>query len=73
MCVAIPLKIISIEGTQAVVDLGDDKTTIVDIAMVEVEVGDYVIVNTGFAVRMMDEEEAIETIELWKKYQEKMA
>lgn len=73
MCLAIPLKIISIDDTQAVVDLGDDKTTIVDVAMVEAKVGDYVIVNTGFAVRVMDEEEAMETIELLKKYQEKMA
>lgn len=73
MCLAIPLKIISIDATQAVVDLGDDKTTIVDVAMVEAKVGDYVIVNTGFAVRVMDEEEAMETIELLKKYQEKMA
>lgn len=73
MCLAIPLKIISIDDTQAVVDLGDDKPTIVDVAMVEAKVGDYVIVNTGFAVRVMDEEEAMETIELLKKYQEKMA
>lgn len=73
MCLAIPLKIISIDDTQAVVDLGDDKTTIVDVAMVEAKVGDYVIVNTGFAVRVMDEEDAMETIELLKKYQEKMA
>lgn len=73
MCLAIPLKIISIDATQAVVDLGDDKTTIVDVAMVEAKVGDYVIVNTGFAVRVMDEEDAMETIELLKKYQEKMA
>ena len=70
MCVAMPVKILTINGNLATVDLGGSNTTIVDISLLEASVGDYLIVNTGFGIRIMDEQEAQETIELWKRMQE---
>lgn len=70
MCVAKPVKIITIKNNLATVDLGDSNTTIVDISLLDANVGDYLIVNTGFGIRIVDEEEAQETIELWNRMQE---
>jgi hydrogenase expression/formation protein HypC len=70
MCVALPVKIIKIEANYATVDLGDSQTSIVDTSLVNAKPGDYIIVNNGFALRVIDEEEARETIHLWNKMQE---
>ena len=70
MCVAVPVRILKINDTRATVDLGNSKTTIVDISLLEAKIGDYLIVNTGFGIRVVDEEEAQETIEIWHKMQE---
>lgn len=74
MCIAIPMKILKIEDNKAIVEIGDQdgSTTIVDVTMVEANVGDYVIANTGYAIRVLDELEAKETLELWDLYQKKM-
>lgn len=66
MCLAVPGRIVSIEGKDAQVDFGGimRKT---NISMVEAAVGDYVIIHAGFAIQMVDEEEAKETIKLWEE------
>ena len=66
MCLAIPGKIISIEGKIADVDFGGVKRKI-NLSMVEVDVGKWVIVHAGFAIQTMDEEEAMETLKLWEE------
>ncbi len=37
----------------------------VDVSLVNPKVGDYVIVHAGFAIQILDEEEARKTLELW--------
>lgn len=75
MCLAIPARIEKIsENQMAEVALGDTKLRISLALTPEAQVGDYVIVHTGFAISILDEEEARETLallaEMEQAYQE---
>lgn len=67
MCLAIPGKILDIKGRTARVDFGKGVTREVDITLVDVEEGQYVLVHTGYAIKVMDEEEAKASLDIWKE------
>ena len=64
MCLAVPVMIQNIEGTQAMVALGGVKRTISLVLTPEAGAGDYVLVHAGYAIGIVDEEEAKETLHL---------
>jgi hydrogenase expression/formation protein HypC len=68
MCLAIPGKVIEIDATvspiMGKVSFGGIKKEVCLELVPEVQVGNYVIVHVGFAISMMDEEEAQETLKL---------
>jgi hydrogenase expression/formation protein HypC len=66
MCLAVPGKIVAIDGKNAQIDFGGVMRE-ANISMVEVDVGAYVIVHAGFAIQVIDEVEAKETIQLWEE------
>jgi hydrogenase expression/formation protein HypC len=67
MCLAVPVKITSIEGDQADVDIGGVSRR-VNIALTpEAEVGNYVLLHTGYAINVLNEEEAQETLHLLER------
>ena len=67
MCLAVPVKIISVSGDQAEVDIGGVGRT-VNIALTpEAQVGDYVLLHTGYAISVLDEREAQETLGLLER------
>jgi len=67
MCLGIPLKIVQIgidgDSSVAIGEIGEVKQKI-NISLVDVSVGDYVIVHAGFAITKLNEEEAKETLDL---------
>ncbi|MDY6959246.1 MAG: HypC/HybG/HupF family hydrogenase formation chaperone [Halobacteriota archaeon] len=65
MCLAVPAKVLEISGDEAKVDFGGVTRT-VNISLVDVNVGEYVIVHAGFAIEMMNEEQAKESLEIWE-------
>ena len=69
MCLAIPGKIVKIdkEKEYASVDYGDGTKRQANISLVEANVGDYVLVHAGFAIQVLDEKEANETLELFRE------
>jgi hydrogenase expression/formation protein HypC len=69
MCLAVPARVISVEGDQAQVDFGGAGRA-VNISLVKVEPGQYVIVHAGFAISVMDEAEARESLETWREFLE---
>ena len=71
MCLAIPAKIVSKRGNIAKVDFGDGITRKVNVTLVDADVGKYVIVHAGFAIQIMDEYEAKETLRIWESILEK--
>ncbi len=63
MCLAIPLKVISIENEMGIVEV-DGVTRQASLMLLDdVQIGDYVIVHAGFAINKIDEKAALETIE----------
>ena len=67
MCLAVPGKVLVIDRNYAKVDFGGGALREVDITLVDVEVGQYVLVHTGYAIQVMSENEAQETLALWKE------
>ena len=69
MCLAIPGKIVEIEKDHqhATVDYGDGTKRKANISLVEVKKGDYVLVHAGFAIEVLDEKEAKETLSLFRE------
>ena len=66
MCLAIPGKIVKINGEMGDVDFGG-VTRQADLSMVDANVGAWAVVHAGFAIQVMDEEDAQETIRLWNE------
>ena len=70
MCLSVPAKVISIEGELAKVAIGGTEYE-ASLQMIEnVNVGDYVLVHTGFAIQKLDEEEAIETLKIFDEFED---
>lgn len=67
MCLAIPALIRSVEGTRANVDFGQGVLRDVNISLVEAKAGDYVLVHAGYAIQVVEEKEAKETLKIWKE------
>ncbi|MFC2010252.1 HypC/HybG/HupF family hydrogenase formation chaperone [Chloroflexota bacterium] len=64
MCLAIPARVVSIEGKRAEVEVGGVSRKVSLWLTPEVKVGDYVLVHTGYAINVIDEVEAEETLRL---------
>jgi hydrogenase expression/formation protein HypC len=67
MCLAIPARVMRIDGSKAQVDFGEGVLREVNVTLVEAKVGDYVLVHAGYAIQTVDEKEALETISLWNE------
>jgi hydrogenase expression/formation protein HypC len=74
MCLAIPAKVVEINGDTAKVDFGAGTMRDVNISLVEAKIGEYVIVHAGYAIEVLDQKAAEETLALWNeilnKYEE---
>ncbi len=66
MCLGIPGKVIEIKGSFGKVDFGGSYRD-VNLSLVDAKVGDYVIVHAGYAIEILDEDEAKKTLEIWEK------
>ena len=62
MCLAIPLKIVEIDGKEAVGERSGIRRKIRLDFIENPKIGEYVIVHAGFAIERMDEETAVESI-----------
>jgi len=69
VCLAIPGKIIEIddENKHATIDYGDGTKRKANISLVDVKIGDFVLVHAGFAIEVLNEKEAKETLELFRE------
>ena len=67
MCLAIPARVIKINGDVAEVDFGEGVLREVNVALVEAKVDEYVLVHAGYAIQVIDRKEAEETLRLWSE------
>ena len=69
MCLAVPLKLIEINGRDAVGEaMGMKRKLRVDF-IEEPKLGDYVMVHAGFAIEKLSEAQALEDIQAWEEVQ----
>ena len=64
MCLAIPMKVVKIDGDHGVVASGGVTRKANLILMKDIKPGDYVLLHAGFAIAKVKPEEARETIKL---------
>ena len=70
MCLAVPGKIIELDGVTARVDFGG-VTREANVTLVpEAAVDSYVLVHAGFAIQVLNEAEAEETLSLFRQMAE---
>lgn len=67
MCLAIPLKIVELDGVHAVGEaMGMRREMRVDF-IDEPKLGEYVIVHAGFAIERLGQQQALEDLEAWEE------
>ncbi|MFH1094003.1 MAG: HypC/HybG/HupF family hydrogenase formation chaperone [Candidatus Omnitrophota bacterium] len=71
MCLAVPVKIKSIKGNTAVICAAGAQRTIAIELTPGVKIGDYVLLHAGFAIEVINDKDAKETLKLLKEMFEK--
>ena len=67
MCLAVPVRLETIDGDTGLVSLSGVKRE-VDISLIEgVKAGDYVLVHAGFAIEKLDREEAETNLDMLRE------
>jgi hydrogenase expression/formation protein HypC len=67
MCIAVPAEVIEKkEGNIGVVDYGD-LTQEVRLDLVDVDVGEFVLVHVGFAIQKLSRDEGLESREIFRQ------
>jgi len=69
MCIAVPMKVTSIDDDRATCVIGDVEREVRLSLLAEVHIGEYVIVHAGYAIQVLDEKEAQETLQLFADFQ----
>lgn len=70
MCLAVPARVLTIEGQEAEVELSGVRRRISVALTPEVRIGNYVLIHTGFAISVLDEQEAQATLKLFQELDE---
>jgi hydrogenase expression/formation protein HypC len=64
MCLAVPVKIVAIDGDAAETEIAGVRRRVSIALTPEAKLGDYVLLHTGYAIGVIDEAEAEETLKL---------
>ena len=74
MCLSIPSKVVKIdEDNVATVDtMGIQRLVSLDLMGEEVGIGDYVLIHVGYAMSKIDEEDALESLKVYREIIERM-
>ena len=67
MCLAIPARVVEIQDNIAKVDFGEGVLREVNVVLVEAKVDEYVLVHAGYAIQVVNREDAAETLRLWNE------
>ena len=66
MCIAIPGKVVEIYTYEALVDFGKVQKRVSTHLIEDLKINDYILVHAGYGVTKMDEEEALDTLKVFK-------
>lgn len=70
MCLAYPMKVVSIAGPRAMAEACGIRREVGIELIKNIAVGDYVMVHAGFAIEKVDTRQAEKTLEVLKEYHE---
>lgn len=70
MCLSIPSRVISINGNKAIVSVGGTEYEASLQLVEDIEVNDFVLLHTGFAIQKISEEDALEAYKLLRELSE---
>lgn len=72
MCLSIPARVDKIEGNIATCTVGESSynASLELISNENVQVGDYVLIHTGFALQKLDTEDALKTLKTFDEFKE---
>ncbi len=70
MCLSIPAKVEKIENEMAIVSVGGTRYEASLQMLDDVNVGDYILMHTGFAIQKLDPEEAEQSLKVFKEFEE---
>ena len=73
MCLAVPMKVVSVDENSAMVASSGVETKVSIDLTPEAAVGDYVIVHAGFAIQRLAPEEARATLEIFDRLEKSWA
>jgi len=72
MCLAIPMRLTERSEFEGVVELDGIQRTISLMLLPEADIGQHVLVHAGYAIGVVNEEEAAQTLELLREYADSM-
>jgi hydrogenase expression/formation protein HypC len=67
LCLAIPAKVLEVNGDIAKVDFGQGVAREVNVMLVDAKVGEYVLVHAGYAIEKLDQKAAEESLNTWRE------
>lgn len=67
MCLAVPAQIEQMEGQRGTVALDGNRAPVILALVPDAKVGDWVLVHAGYAIAVLDPQEARKTYELLKE------
>ena len=67
MCLALPMRVTAVDGTLATIASAGLEQRASLMLVPEAKVGDYVLVHAGFAISVLDQAEANETLDLLRE------
>jgi len=67
MCLAVPGKVLSLDGDKGIVEIGNIKREVFMHLLSDISVNEYVLVHAGCAIEKVDEEEAKITMDIFKE------
>lgn len=65
MCLAVPMKLVEKNDMEGIVERGGVRSGVSLMLAPEAEPGDYLLIHAGYAIGVMDEEEAEKTLALY--------
>ena len=67
LCLAIPAKVLEVNGDVAKVDFGQGVAREVNVMLVDAKVDEYVLVHAGYAIEKLDQKAAEESLKTWRE------
>jgi len=68
MCLAVPMKLLTMSEGNGIVEVSGIEREVSLALVPEAQIGDQLLVHAGFAIAVIDEEEAQETLKVIREY-----